>query len=154
MEKLNGVLGEMKGMSRFLKERKVEQKIRLIWPTIAGQLADELRVAYFRESVLYVSSSNSVWKAEVAFISDHILKQLSKTVNGAHVKRLQVIDDGEVVLPSRQSKRDVPSGDLRQLILGENRRRIEAGMSLCNECQAVFTHEDCCVFCRCSRNGS
>ncbi len=147
MEKIDGLLGDIKGMSRFFSERRAEKRIRLVWPEVAGQLADQLAIGYFREGVLYLSSINPIWKAEVEFISDHLLKKLGKLVGSAIVKKIQVVD--ELIEVKRVEKGPSNAGlSLEQLVKYENEKRRRDGMSLCLRCEAVYSHESECLFCR------
>lgn len=147
MEKIEGLLGDIKGMSRFFSERRVETKIRLVWPEVAGQLAEQLKIGYFRESVLYLSSTNPVWKAEVEFISLHLLKGLNKSLGSQIVKKIQVVDDFVVETPVVK-KSQLSRVSLEEMVRLENEKKRRQGMSLCLRCEAVYSFESECLFCR------
>lgn len=147
MEKIDGLLGGIKGMTRFFSERRAEKRIRSVWADVAGQLADQLAIGYFREGVLYLSSTNPIWRAEVEFISGHLLKKLGKSVGSAIVKKIQVVDD----LVECKKVEKGPSNEglsLEQLVKFENEKRRKDGMSLCLRCEAVYSYESECLFCR------
>ena len=146
MQRINSFITGLNGMSSFVTDRKIEYRIKEIWPDVAGQLADQLRISYYRQKHLYLSSVNPVWRAEVEFISQHIVKDISKRLGRKVVDRLIVVDE-----PLETDRDGLVKESICQpldvLIRNANEVKRSKGMSLCSRCNDIYCFEDVCVFC-------
>jgi hypothetical protein len=146
MKRIDSFISGLNGMNSFVADRKIEYRIKEIWSDVAGQLADQLRISYYRQKSLYLSSNNPVWRAEVEFISQHIIKDISKRLGRKVVDRLIVVDD--VVDTERKTvSQPLITTDLPHLISNANEAKRSMGMALCSRCNDVYCFGDICVFC-------
>lgn len=147
MKRISDFLSNTKGMARFLNDRSIEDQIKAVWGDVAGKLASELIILYFRDKNLYLKSTNPVWQSEVSFISSQIIESLKKLFKKSVIDRVIVVsDDGDNESPASCSRVNTDLS-LEELIKFENRHRVQMGMSLCCRCNDVYCFDDLCIFC-------
>ncbi len=158
MDNLSSILAEQKGYQDFFISYRITRFIEAHWVEMAGKLALDLRVAYFKNGILLLESSNQMWVNEVAFYQQDVLNRINE-VSKAYGKkfkifRLKVIFSPKVRDDHPQSELGNGLPDLRkssEKLRVMNELKLKDGMLICRSCFSVFTEGEICSFCRVER---
>jgi hypothetical protein len=148
MAQLSDILGQLKGVAKVSKNKSIERKINDQWGIVAGKMAMQLKVDFYKDGILYLLVDNPVWSSEIEFIKPLLIQRLIQYVGTGVVKEIKVTfqpagsESSVTVDPSIKHSLD-------EWVVLENKRKLDQGMVLCNRCETVYTHDGVCVFCRC-----
>lgn len=157
MDNLFSILSEEKGYKDFFIAHRIGEFIKKHWPEIAGKLALELKVVYFRNGILGLESSNQMWVTEVAFYEKELLQRLNDVVK-AHGRRFKLFKlkvtfarpdlekTGTEPLHKLPDLRDSP-----EKLRVNYEEKLKKGMTPCSCCFLVLTDTGICSFCRVER---
>lgn len=155
MDNLSSILADQKGYQDFFIAHRITRFIQAHWAEMAGKLALELRVAYFKNGILVLESSNQMWVSEVAFYQQDVLNRINE-VTKAHGRKFKIFRLKVVFRPEDSADRPIAGlgeglPDLRESpekLRVMNEMKMKQGMAFCRCCFAVLTDGGICSFCR------
>jgi hypothetical protein len=153
MDKLHQIYRKQSVLSELVNNQDIVKLIQKNWDFIFGKLAAHLRFGYFKKGVLFIYSDNPMWVNEIDFYKADLLKKINDMAHlqlkkNKAVKELKVSFQKKGIEKTEEEKNLPKKLPLKDLIVLENRLKREKGYTLCEKCEAVYTPDKYCVFCK------
>lgn len=127
---------------------------------LLGQLHKNIYILDVREDILIFETSNPIWVSEIKRYEKMILGRLSGLLGSKlgkeypKISRIKVIISSKVPIDKAIHIKVVSDEDkavsLEDLVVNENKKKLEAGFVWCVSCGDILTKETVCIFCRSS----